>query len=112
MRSWSDRKVQTLLARHLKRGEITRVSKNQWRLSTHGKAEASAIVRNHRLWESYLIRYAHLAASHVDRSADRIEHVLGLEMVKRLEEKLEESIDSSLPSPHPLGPSGKRGGDQ
>ncbi len=107
LRSWNDRKVSGLLARHLKRGEITRVSKNKWRLSEYGKAEAAAIVRNHRLWESYLIRYAHLAASHVDRSADRIEHVLGLEMVKRLEDKLEESTDSSLPSPHPLGGSEK-----
>lgn len=105
LRSWKPNAVEKLLRRHLKRGEITQVSKGRWRLSTNGMAEAAAIVRNHRLWEQYLIRYAHLAASHVDRSADRIEHVLGLEMVNRLEEKLYTGPGSSISSPHPIGTS-------
>ena len=64
--------------------------------------EATAIVRNHRLWEQYLLRYAHLAVSHVDRAADRIEHVLEPELIRRLEEDLEEIGSQEIPSPHPL----------
>ena len=70
-------------------------------LTTFGTTEAMRIVRNHRLWEVYLINYADIAPSHVDRDADMIEHVLGTEMVDKLESLLEhgEVIDS----PHPLG---------
>ena len=59
-------------------------------------------MRNHRLWEEYLIRYAHLASSHVDRAADRIEHVLGPEIVLQLERDLERTGDDPLQSPHEI----------
>jgi Mn-dependent DtxR family transcriptional regulator len=67
-------------------------------MTEEGATEAKRIVRNHRLWEVYLINYADIAPSHVDRDADTIEHVLGRNMV----EKLEILIDSNqnLPSPH------------
>jgi manganese/zinc/iron transport system permease protein len=48
-------------------------------------AEAKRIVRNHRLWEMYMITHADVAANHVDRGADLIEHVLGVDMVEKLE---------------------------
>ena len=43
------------------------------------------ITRNHRLWERYLIKYADIAPSHVDRDADLVEHILGAELVSELE---------------------------
>jgi manganese/zinc/iron transport system permease protein len=46
-------------------------------------------MRNHRLWEVYLITHADVAPSHVDWDADMIEHVLPPEMVTRLEELAE-----------------------
>ena len=49
----------------------------------------------------YLITYADIAPTHVDRDADMIEHVLGRGLVAKLEMLLDAT---SLPkSPHPLG---------
>ncbi len=72
-----------------------------WTLTQLGEREAKRVVRNHRLWEVYLINYADIAPNHVDRDADLIEHVLGTRMV----EKLENLIGSEdIPkSPHPVG---------
>jgi Mn-dependent DtxR family transcriptional regulator len=49
---------------------------------------AAAIVRNHRLWELYLTNQAHIAVDHVHEDAEKIEHVLGEEVVRELERKL------------------------
>ena len=50
---------------------------------------ACAIVRNHRLWELYLTNAAHIAIDHVHEDAEKIEHVLGDEVVRELERRLE-----------------------
>jgi manganese/zinc/iron transport system permease protein len=63
---------------------------------------ADRVVRNHRLWELFLIRHADIAASHVDRDADLVEHVLGEESVAELEQVLARG-DATPQSPHPLG---------
>ena len=102
-RSWSEPQVRRLLRRARRKGEVIEsANSGTWKLSSRGAIEAAALVRNHRLWEQYLIRYAHLAASHVDRAADRIEHVLGPELVERLEKDLEHPAGSKLQSPHPI----------
>ena len=49
---------------------------------------ACAIVRNHRLWELYLTNAAQIAADHVHEDAEKIEHVLGEEVVRELERRL------------------------
>ena len=56
------------------------------------------------MWEIYLITHADVAPTHVDRNADRIEHVLGHAMVERLEALLvREHPDLRVPpTPHPL----------
>ena len=76
------------------------------RLTPAGAAQALRIVRNHRLWELYLIRYADVATSRVDRGADRIEHVLEPELVAELEAQLERMPDAGAvaASPHALAP--------
>ena len=76
------------------------------RLTPAGAALALRIVRNHRLWELYLIRYADVATSRVDRGADRIEHVLEPELVAELEAQLERMPDAAAvaASPHALAP--------
>jgi len=53
-----------------------------------GWQRACAIVRNHRLWELYLTNAAHIAADHVHEDAEKIEHVLGEEVVMHLEKRL------------------------
>jgi manganese/zinc/iron transport system permease protein len=54
-----------------------------------GWQRACAIVRNHRLWELYLTNAAQIAADHVHDDAEKIEHVLGEEVVRELERRLE-----------------------
>ena len=74
------------------------------RMTPNGLAEAMRLTRVHRLWELFLVRHADIAADHVDRSADDIEHALPEEIVKSLEEEL--ASDGRLPvppSPHEIG---------
>ena len=57
-------------------------------LTPEGWQRACEIVRNHRLWELYLTNAAHIAADHVHEDAEKIEHVLGEETVRKLEKRL------------------------
>ncbi len=57
-------------------------------LTDRGRTLGRRIDRNHGLWQRYLIDQADVAPSHVDLSADLVEHVLSPEMVERLEAKL------------------------
>jgi len=65
-------------------------------LTPEGWKRASAIVRNHRLWELYLTNAAHIAADHVHEDAEKIEHVLGEDVVRELERQL----DFATQDPH------------
>jgi manganese/zinc/iron transport system permease protein len=100
-RSWSAREFNRLLRRARAEDHIESVSADAIGLSESGFGEAARITRNHRLWELYLIRHADVAPSHVDRDADMVEHILGSEMVRKLEAELD--LDTELlPSPHRL----------
>jgi manganese/zinc/iron transport system permease protein len=70
-----------------------------------GLSEGRRITRNHRLWEEFLVTHAHLAASHVDRSADLVEHSLSQDVVAELEATLRErgTLPAVPPSVHPIG---------
>ena len=57
-------------------------------LTPEGWRRAAAIVRNHRLWELYLTHEASIAADHVHDDAEKIEHVLGEDVVRQLEKQL------------------------
>ncbi|MFM9958079.1 MAG: iron chelate uptake ABC transporter family permease subunit [Phycisphaerales bacterium] len=81
-------------------------------LTAEGQAAAARVVRAHRLWELYLIEQADIAADHVDRDADQIEHVLPAQVISQLEAKLAEegrlplvgALIKTVPaSPHPIG---------
>lgn len=69
-------------------------------LTPHGRIEAKRMTREHRLWELYLIAYAEIAPSRVDREADHIEHVLEPAIVAELEAMLEQSGQSLPLCPH------------
>ena len=58
-------------------------------LTPEGWQRSLAIVRNHRLWELYLTNAAQIPADHVHEDAEKIEHVLGEDVVRELERKLE-----------------------
>ena len=76
------------------------------RLTPAGLEESRRLVRNHRLWEMYLIQYADIAPTHVDRDADLIEHVLDRQIVEELEQLVQRRRrPAEMPaSPHVLGP--------
>jgi manganese/zinc/iron transport system permease protein len=85
-------------------GHIEHLGNGILRMSEAGFGEAARITRNHRLWELYLVTHADIAPSHVDRDADMVEHVLGADLVRQLEEELR-ARDSWAPvpeSPHEI----------
>jgi len=87
-RGWSASRVESLLSRGVKKGLLERQGQAGYRLTTDGAAQAVQATRNHRLWELFLIRYAEIAPSHVDRDADMIEHVLSPDVLAELETAL------------------------
>ena len=76
-------------------------------LTPDGWRQACGVVRNHRLWELYLINAANYQADHVHEDAERIEHVLGDEIVRQLERRLQfPNLDphgKAIPSLRDLG---------
>jgi manganese/zinc/iron transport system permease protein len=73
--------------------------------SENGLKSAYAVVRNHRLWEMFLMHESQLAADHVDRDADFIEHFLSKDVVSELERllKIHGREPKLPPSVHPIG---------
>lgn len=102
-RSWSAWQLKRVLHRAANDG-LAWQSDGGVHLSSAGMVEARRVARNHRLWEMYLITHADIAPSHVDRDADLIEHVVGQEMVDKLQALLnqEESRQKIPASPHEL----------
>lgn len=103
-RSWTHAELHKLISRAKKEDHIEVISGDRLQMSESGFAEAARYTRNHRLWELYLIRFADVAARHVDRDADRVEHVLGPELVRQLEAELDavEEMSPVIESPHDL----------
>jgi manganese/zinc/iron transport system permease protein len=100
-RAWTPREFRRFLARARAEDHLEPSAPDAIRLSESGFGEAARITRNHRLWELYLIHHAEIAPSHVDRDADMVEHILGAEMVRQLEEELGAEADLP-PSPHQI----------
>ncbi|MDA0990885.1 MAG: iron ABC transporter, partial [Verrucomicrobia bacterium] len=99
-RSWKQRRLNAILRYARRKGFIRRSTGGAVQLTEDGFQEARRVVRNHRLWETYLITHADIAPIHVDRNADLIEHVLGQTMVAKLEKLLTER--RVPPSPHAI----------
>lgn len=107
-RTWSDRSLKGYVRQAYEEGLLC-ASGGEWiTLTEAGLVEAAQVTRNHRLWEMYLIEYADVAASRVDRDADTVEHILGERLVATLEAKLKQLHEAGLPgvpaSPHPIRP--------
>lgn len=76
-------------------GRLRRLQRRRWleslsplNLSAEGSREAARLVRNHRLWELYLTHEAQIAADHVHRDAEDMEHLLTPAQVLQLESRL------------------------
>lgn len=68
-------------------------------LTEKGRLRGRDLVRSHRLWETYLARYALLRADHLHLSAERLEHATG----RKIQAGLVERMDSPE-----IDPQGKR----
>lgn len=102
-RSWTHARLLRELASATREGLVA-ADGDRYRLTASGWDDARRLVRNHRLWEIYLITHAAIAPSHVDRDADELEHVLGKSMVQSLEAILDRDAKTGMPSsPHPIG---------
>ena len=100
-RSWTRTHLNRLIRRGQARGDLRTESDGEVILTERGEDSARTVVRNHRLWELFLIRHADIAPNHVDRDADAIEHVLSEQLVRELERLLDP--DGRLPrNPHEL----------
>ncbi|MCA9443364.1 MAG: hypothetical protein KC964_21365, partial [Candidatus Omnitrophica bacterium] len=84
----SEEEVQASI-KELERSGFATQSGDQLVLTPEGYRRACEIVRNHRLWELYLVKNADIAADHVHDDAERIEHVLSHEIIHELEKELE-----------------------
>lgn len=104
------RAVSPGLLRRAARAGLIRPAPTGYALTAAGQAAAVQVVRAHRLWELFLIEQADIAADHVDRDADQIEHVLPANVIATLEQRLRERgrtpVPAGLPipaSPHDTG---------
>jgi len=103
MRAWSLVHVRLLVQRARRLGLLRPgigQSADQLVLTESGRLQAQRVLRNHRLWEAYLIRYADIAPSHVDRDADEVEHVLSEDIIDELDRILAGRQPVIPPSPH------------
>jgi manganese/zinc/iron transport system permease protein len=102
IRAWTKASLSNLLDKAVADGLVERFSARAVSLTHRGWSEARKITRNHRLWELYLINFADIAPSHVDRGADSVEHVLDSETIRLLEAQLGELADKQMmpDSPH------------
>jgi manganese/zinc/iron transport system permease protein len=102
-RAWSPVALQRTVSRLRRRGMLRRNVDQRLQLTEAGRLAARDVVRRHRLWETYLITHADVAPGVVDLSADRIEHVLDPDLIRRLELKLADQTNKEIPgSPHDL----------
>lgn len=100
-RSWSFRELSRAL-HEAQRMDYVYNEGGRVGLTSTGFVVAERFTRNHRLWEVYLMEFADVARNHVDRDADTVEHVLGTELVRQLEERVGTGDRPIPPSPHDL----------
>jgi manganese/zinc/iron transport system permease protein len=80
------------LAGLVRDGRVARTA-DQLELTPTGRDDARQLVRSHRLWETYLVKFLGLPLDHVHEPAHRVEHFIDQDMQARLESKLDATTD-------------------
>jgi manganese/zinc/iron transport system permease protein len=88
----------------LRREGLVQEERGRFSLTELGLSAAYQVVRNHRLWEMFLMHEGQLGADHVDRDADFIEHHLTRDTVEELERllRVHGRAPELPPSVHPV----------
>ncbi|MCA9115051.1 MAG: metal ABC transporter permease [Planctomycetaceae bacterium] len=105
-RRWVPARLERSLKQSIREGMLEPVGADAWQLTEDGAVSAQRIVRNHRLWEMYLISQVDIPPSHVDRDADDVEHFLPPDVIESLSRQFAASSPGGqIPaSPHLLPP--------
>lgn len=101
-RPWEKSEVLRNISQLAESGLVTASPEGQTvQLTGRGEIEARRLVRNHRLWELYLLSHADVAPARVDSDADLIEHVLDPRLVEELECLLNKENRTNFVPPDP-----------
>jgi len=111
-RTWSRGRLPRLLQQAKYEGLLRFDSQGHWRLTASGRREAIRAVRRHRLWELYLIHFADVAPTSVDRSADALEHWLQPDVMDQLETLLVQQYPPLAAKPQAAVPINPHGDEQ
>ncbi len=82
--------------RDLRRRSLLNKAQGGYVLTANGRTAAQALVRAHRLWESYMARHFDLSAEHLHETAHSVEHFIDAE----LRAELTEELDAPHADPH------------
>jgi len=93
--------VRRAALRSLARAGLIERQDGDLRLTEAGTREARAIIRAHRLWESYLFRHLDLPIERLHRPAEEFEHVTDAEMRARLAEQTDRPDHDPMGKPIP-----------
>ncbi|MCI0455889.1 MAG: metal ABC transporter permease [Gemmataceae bacterium] len=106
---WTRRLARWVLRRQ---GQVEMGPGGELRLTEPGRRRAESLVRSHRLWEAYLGENFELPLDHLHEAAERMEHFVGPELQKELEEELHAPVIDPHGKPIPPSPDrlpGERG---
>ena len=103
-RHWDQRRLGLALTTARRESWLKEQPDNSLVLTADGANEAIGIIRNHRMWEIFLIENADVAPAYVDRYVDRIEHVVDPEFLETVNSELQKRYPGlAVPeSPHQL----------
>jgi manganese/zinc/iron transport system permease protein len=89
------RSLYTMTAKLLlfRKGDITRHRDSTLRLTERGLMDARAIVRSHRLWETYLATHLGLPLDHLHAPSERAEHYIGRALARDIEDDVVSPVD-------------------
>ncbi|HVJ64472.1 MAG TPA: metal ABC transporter permease [Bdellovibrionota bacterium] len=104
-----DRSVRPEKMRSLLRPWVQHIDDNGFALSAAGRERAEALVRRHRLWETYLVEKMGFSPDHVHDDAERVEHFIGEDLEFRIEAEVDRDVDphgKPIPGRRPVGGGG------
>jgi manganese/zinc/iron transport system permease protein len=85
--------IRIALMRLKTRGAILTASDKTLRLTEQGLVEAKALIRSHRLWESYLAKHLELPPDHLHEPSERTEHYIGRALARDIEHEVGAKTD-------------------